>query len=447
MILYDGSGVSFDTETNAISVKAPNTGYESSPNSFFGATEKSVTGDGTSAVLELSGIGFPNTYSGSYVTFFGVNVECDAACTIRLYSSGTYAVNPPAQRADTLALVDIAANTKTYICGVIPKTMSTAQAGRTYLIRAEFESASAASGKTLKASKGVCFDAGAVFGADVPDASTIEKLLAKYTDHYITESSELWSARIIGAAAEREQLRCDVPLNDPYARLNEETKQFEAGGAINPNWSGWNYIQNGYGQNAGLCPIPNQFHGKINTDAQVSVVPLYSHWGRMAVTTGAGDWGGHVFHGWNDAQTYRLTMMASGGMTSPDVDFKPREDEFCIHVFSPTNAYSNPIGLTESEAENRVTRVNDDIFSGGAYYGRLRIGADRTDEGFLFRAKSLTCYGDVDINGKKLILGASANVPANASASGTPGQVAYDSNYVYICVAANTWKRAALETW
>lgn len=37
--------------------------------------------------------------------------------------------------------------------------------------------------------------------------------------------------------------------------------------------------------------------------------------------------------------------------------------------------------------------------------------------------------------------------PASASASGTAGTWAYDTSYVYICVATNTWKRAALSTW
>ena len=27
------------------------------------------------------------------------------------------------------------------------------------------------------------------------------------------------------------------------------------------------------------------------------------------------------------------------------------------------------------------------------------------------------------------------------------GAVRYDANYIYICIAENTWKRAALETW
>ena len=39
------------------------------------------------------------------------------------------------------------------------------------------------------------------------------------------------------------------------------------------------------------------------------------------------------------------------------------------------------------------------------------------------------------------------DVPASASATGTAGQIAYDSSYIYICVATNTWMRAALATW
>lgn len=37
--------------------------------------------------------------------------------------------------------------------------------------------------------------------------------------------------------------------------------------------------------------------------------------------------------------------------------------------------------------------------------------------------------------------------PSAANAAGTKGSVCWDSNYVYVCVANNTWKRAALSTW
>ena len=37
--------------------------------------------------------------------------------------------------------------------------------------------------------------------------------------------------------------------------------------------------------------------------------------------------------------------------------------------------------------------------------------------------------------------------PASASATGTTGDIVWDSNYIYVCVATNTWKRTALTTW
>jgi hypothetical protein len=37
--------------------------------------------------------------------------------------------------------------------------------------------------------------------------------------------------------------------------------------------------------------------------------------------------------------------------------------------------------------------------------------------------------------------------PANAIAAGTAGTVLWDSSYIYVCVATNTWKRAAISTW
>ena len=37
--------------------------------------------------------------------------------------------------------------------------------------------------------------------------------------------------------------------------------------------------------------------------------------------------------------------------------------------------------------------------------------------------------------------------PANSTSAGVSGQFAFDISYVYLCVANNTWKRAALSTW
>ena len=40
-----------------------------------------------------------------------------------------------------------------------------------------------------------------------------------------------------------------------------------------------------------------------------------------------------------------------------------------------------------------------------------------------------------------------SKTPSSAAASGDAGDIAWDSSYVYVCVAANTWKRAALSAW
>jgi hypothetical protein len=44
-------------------------------------------------------------------------------------------------------------------------------------------------------------------------------------------------------------------------------------------------------------------------------------------------------------------------------------------------------------------------------------------------------------------LSATGTVPVLSSTNGIAGQMAFDSNYLYICTAANTWKRAALSAW
>lgn len=40
-----------------------------------------------------------------------------------------------------------------------------------------------------------------------------------------------------------------------------------------------------------------------------------------------------------------------------------------------------------------------------------------------------------------------AKTPASASDTGTQGQIAWDADYIYVCTATDTWKRAAISTW
>lgn len=38
-------------------------------------------------------------------------------------------------------------------------------------------------------------------------------------------------------------------------------------------------------------------------------------------------------------------------------------------------------------------------------------------------------------------------VPASSSSAGTPGQLAYNGSYLFVCVATNTWRRVAINDW
>lgn len=52
----------------------------------------------------------------------------------------------------------------------------------------------------------------------------------------------------------------------------------------------------------------------------------------------------------------------------------------------------------------------------------------------------------LDINSDKIRLRI-AKTPTSATATGNTGDIAWDTNFIYVCVATNTWKRTAITTW
>jgi hypothetical protein len=59
---------------------------------------------------------------------------------------------------------------------------------------------------------------------------------------------------------------------------------------------------------------------------------------------------------------------------------------------------------------------------------------------------SETIYDDLTISGNLTLTGLLSQTPATKTSTspGTAGQVCWDVNYIYVCTATNTWKRAAL---
>jgi hypothetical protein len=65
--------------------------------------------------------------------------------------------------------------------------------------------------------------------------------------------------------------------------------------------------------------------------------------------------------------------------------------------------------------------------------------------GTLSTTGAATFAGAVTIAGT--VIHTLSATPASASATGTVGTMSWDASYIYICTAANTWKRVAIATW
>ena len=55
-------------------------------------------------------------------------------------------------------------------------------------------------------------------------------------------------------------------------------------------------------------------------------------------------------------------------------------------------------------------------------------------------------FGD-NISVEDAIVIRNSNPPSSASSTGLQGEIRYDSNYLYVCVATDTWKRILLSSW
>jgi len=148
-----------------------------------------------------------------------------------------------------------------------------------------------------------------------------------------------------------------------------------------------------------------------------------------------------------------------------------------LHV-TGTADFQNPNGtevirISKSDDDFReIVFENDGTDIGGIYFNAaevmfmqqangtndlaLRVGSTNalrvkgaTSRIGIFEDSPMTT---LDINGTLRVQGdgiqiATSKTPASSTDTGQAGQIAWDSNYLYICVATNTWKRVALVNW
>ena len=96
--------------------------------------------------------------------------------------------------------------------------------------------------------------------------------------------------------------------------------------------------------------------------------------------------------------------------------------------WSSTNAFSGTKDLSIRRNAAGILEIYDGVTATG-------LEANRRD----LLARNVTA--------SQFKLNALNTAPASATATGVLGEIRYDANYMYVCVATNTWKRSALTTW
>lgn len=140
-------------------------------------------------------------------------------------------------------------------------------------------------------------------------------------------------------------------------------------------------------------------------------------------------------------------VWAAGGLTSTPTDAKIGTgwivEKPPVQIFNWLDnrqdtmlAYLNQQGITEWDSATEYQA--DSSFVQGS-------------NGVVYKAKSTNTnqnpVADTSETNWSLAFAQYVSVPATATSTGVKGSFSYDSSYLYICVATDTWKRVAVSTW
>jgi len=104
------------------------------------------------------------------------------------------------------------------------------------------------------------------------------------------------------------------------------------------------------------------------------------------------------------------------------------------------------IGIGRSTASQTVNIANGAVSSGNVKTLNIGTGGvSGSTTNILLGTNTSGATGNIRILSNINL--ESTYIPSTASSSGQPGQIIWDTNYIYVCVASNTWKRANLVAW
>lgn len=138
----------------------------------------------------------------------------------------------------------------------------------------------------------------------------------------------------------------------------------------------------------------------------------------------------------NNTTTSRTFVYINGVTQVPTADYYISGSNIIFYVAPAVSDNIVVRGFSESleaSGQNTSVQFNDSGLSGGSL-------------GFTFdkATNNVVIANTLSVSNFKFT---ASNPPANAGSSGVAGTVTWDSNYIYICVATNTWKRVAIATW
>jgi len=169
-------------------------------------------------------------------------------------------------------------------------------------------------------------------------------------------------------------------------------------------------------------------------------------------------------------------LPASALTNLDDVDVTTVVDGQLLRYDEPTQKWVNSEGLTVST--NGIVTANALVVSAtDSFGGAIEIDGQGnasltfvngitgisssflvTDAGASFVSPKIELYSDENIEitvagvaclsvGTNTIRLRNNKTPASATAAGNKGDICWDTSYIYVCVATNTWKRTAISTW
>jgi len=103
------------------------------------------------------------------------------------------------------------------------------------------------------------------------------------------------------------------------------------------------------------------------------------------------------------------------------------------------------IGMSVATMEFQAGQNNDGNYVWFTGNSTLRMKLF-TNGGLLLGSSGTPGANNLLIGGNQMII-ATSQTPASAAATGTTGTICWDASYIYVCTAANTWKRTAIATW